>query len=262
MGSLRDEAQRMAGEISPSSGPHPFKLHDDRKPPQCAKCGDRHFLRLDVPPDDPRFGQAVPCPCTKPDTRERARKMLPPMMRDARFETFDFRENELSTEQETMLRDAYFEAVALADGSSECRWLVLSSTKPGTGKTHLAACIINARLDHEDEWHLPAGLFWNVPELLDRLRGGMGDGTARELLDACRNAPLLVLDDLGAERETDWATEQVYLLVNHRYAHELETVITTNGVVGNPRVRDRIEDVGTGLVKMCVLEIPSYRSGR
>lgn len=45
---------------------------------------------------------------------------------------------------------------------------------------------------------------------------------------ALKKAPFLVLDDLGAERLTDWAAERLYLVVNHRYLHRLQTVATTN----------------------------------
>lgn len=40
--------------------------------------------------------------------------------------------------------------------------------------------------------------------------------------------PLLVLDDFGAERATDWACEQLFQIVNTRYSHERPTVITSN----------------------------------
>jgi DNA replication protein DnaC len=43
-----------------------------------------------------------------------------------------------------------------------------------------------------------------------------------------REVPLLVLDDLGAERLTDWVTEALFRLINHRFEWRLRTVITTN----------------------------------
>jgi DNA replication protein DnaC len=43
-----------------------------------------------------------------------------------------------------------------------------------------------------------------------------------------RNAPLLILDDLGAQSTTPWAQEKLFQILNHRYNASLATVITTN----------------------------------
>jgi DNA replication protein DnaC len=39
---------------------------------------------------------------------------------------------------------------------------------------------------------------------------------------------LLVLDDLGADRDADWSMERLHRLIKHRHMHELVTIITTN----------------------------------
>lgn len=89
----------------------------------------------------------------------------------------------------------------------------------GVGKTHLAVAACRDR-------HLDGELvrFWPVVELLDALRPGGND-------DAAANAvttPLLILDDLGAERPTDWTAERLYALINRRWLSELPTVVTSN----------------------------------
>lgn len=95
----------------------------------------------------------------------------------------------------------------------------------GTGKTHLAVAILRETA----EAGIP-GMFMVVPNLLAKLRASFGqkDGKAAELVEAAKNAPLLVLDDLGAEDPKPWVTELIYVLINHRYEHMLPTVITTN----------------------------------
>lgn len=94
---------------------------------------------------------------------------------------------------------------------------------PGTGKTHLAAAVLNAQLASGRE-----GIFATVPALLADLRaaqrGDDGD-VARRMLE---ETPLLVLDDLGAERLTEWAAEILFLVVNARYLHMRQTIVTTN----------------------------------
>lgn len=95
----------------------------------------------------------------------------------------------------------------------------------GCGKTHLAAAVV-----HRNAENGKASMFVVVPELLAKIRSSYNahDGKADEIIEAAKDAPLLVLDDLGAEKVSDWAREQIYMLVNFRYEHELPVVITTN----------------------------------
>jgi DNA replication protein DnaC len=104
-------------------------------------------------------------------------------------------------------------------------WLVLLG-KTGTGKTHLAASIGNYRLSLGQ----PA-VFMVVPDLLDHLRASYAPGSELpydEMFEAVRDAPLLILDDLGAQLGTQWASEKLFQLFNHRYIYRLSTVVTSN----------------------------------
>ena len=86
-------------------------------------------------------------------------------------------------------------------------WLTLIGGY-GCGKTHLAAAIANERIAHSQ----PA-LFVNVPDLLDHLRATYSPTssvTYDERFEIVRNAPLLILDDLGTENATPWASEKLY----------------------------------------------------
>jgi DNA replication protein DnaC len=93
----------------------------------------------------------------------------------------------------------------------------------GTGKTHLAAAVVvNAKLSGR------SALFWSVPSLLAALRSFGADGKYKRTLSAACRCDVLVLDDLGVENVTDWAGEQLYIIVNERYANSRQTIITTN----------------------------------
>lgn len=89
---------------------------------------------------------------------------------------------------------------------------------PGTGKTHLAACIANALMQQ----YVPV-LFTSVIELT----GLFGDELT-DVLHKMRSAKLLILDDLGAERSTDFKIEQVYNVVNARCNDMKPLIVTTN----------------------------------
>ena len=116
----------------------------------------------------------------------------------------------------------------------------------GTGKTHLAVAILRETA----EAGIP-GMFVVVPDLLAKMKASFNtkDGKAAELVEAAKNAPLLVLDDLGAEDPKVWVIELIYVLINHRYEHMLPTIITTNydgtkiGEVFGKRIQSRLAEM-------------------
>ncbi len=88
--------------------------------------------------------------------------------------------------------------------------------KSGRGKTHLACAILN----HLDKKHSLA--FEHIPTLLEKIR--RGEGRLEQLL----NVELLVLDDLGGERESEWALEKLLIIVDGRLNNLKATIYTTN----------------------------------
>lgn len=175
--------------------------------------------------------------------------------RDKTFESFDLRENELPRSQAENLRRAMQEALAFAEEPKD--WLVFNSVAYGNGKTHLAAAIANYVSRNGD----PV-LFVVVPDLLDYLRASFSPNSNTRLdkrFDEVKNAPLLVLDDLGTESATAWAREKLYQLFNHRYNARLPTVITTAVAIEElePRLATRMLDPTR--CSFFVLEVPSYR---
>ncbi|MBA3875623.1 MAG: hypothetical protein C0498_01580 [Anaerolinea sp.] len=131
---------------------------------------------------------------------------------------------------------------------------------PGTGKTHLLAAAVLAKVQSS-----VAGIRWaNVPLLLDRLRAAQRytDSDSMESFAYMRDeARVVVLDDLGKERATDWATERLYVLVEARYGALRPTLASTN------RSLDELAEAGYGalvsrLTETCEvvrLEASDYR---
>ena len=95
----------------------------------------------------------------------------------------------------------------------------------GTGKTFLCSCLC------ADLVRKGKRIMWrNVSEILRELRACFNSKTANEVetMQAFVAAPVLVLDDLGKERPTEWAAEQLFCIVNGRYDEGRATIITTN----------------------------------
>ena len=90
----------------------------------------------------------------------------------------------------------------------------------GTGKTHLAAAIMN----HLIAESIPA-MFITSIELFGLLRDF---DNQKERLKKIKSVPLLVLDDLGKEKITDWNREKLFEIINARYEDYLPVIITTN----------------------------------
>ncbi len=137
------------------------------------------------------------------------------------FETFDVKLRHLSAEQRMSVESAWRVAMRFAEEPED--WLVFEGAH-GCGKTHLAAAIANRRRAKGER-----PLFVVVPDLLDYLRHTMERDSRTsffEVFERVRNAPLLVLDDLGAQSDVSWVRDRLFQLVNHRYAARLPTVFT------------------------------------
>jgi len=93
----------------------------------------------------------------------------------------------------------------------------------GTGKTKLAAIIANERARAGN----PV-LFASVPDLMADIRSSFKDNSTSETVQAVKETPFLVLDDLGSEKMSEWVGEQLFCIVNHRYNERLQTVVTSN----------------------------------
>ncbi|PCG87962.1 ATP-binding protein [Streptomyces sp. WZ.A104] len=115
----------------------------------------------------------------------------------------------------------------------------------GTGKTHQAYGALRALLTRG------VRLRWEATTSADlhaRLRPRNGHDTERDLQTLARS-PLLLLDDLGAAKTSEWTEELTYRLINHRYERMLPTLITTN--LPTPELRTALGDrVASRLAEM------------
>jgi DNA replication protein DnaC len=102
---------------------------------------------------------------------------------------------------------------------------------PGVGKTHLAVATLRAWIEKGG-----TGLFYTTIDLMSALRGtysGSEKLTESEMLDRVGGVDMLVLDELGRERVTEWRDEILHLIVNARYSHRRATIFTTNYDIGD-----------------------------
>ena len=227
--------------------------------PDCPFCEGLGYVVPAVGPDDPGFGRAVACSCRAAE-REMARQdSLLRMsqigaLEHCTFESFIAEGHGLTHDRQRNLKMAYDRAAEYAQ--SPRGWLVLKGGY-GCGKTHLAVAIADYRLALGH----PV-LFVNTPDLLDHLRATFNPEstvTYDERFDEVRSSPLLILDDLGTQSNSEWAQEKLYQILNFRYNAKLPTVITTNLELEAIEIRVRSRMVDPGLSQIIHIKAPDFR---
>lgn len=188
----------------------------------CAKCADSGWMFV----SDGRG--VVRCECVK--ERVAAKRMetagVPERYRHCTIGNYSVLDGPHARSQATarVITGKYVEQVR--DGSR--RDGIAYSGPPGVGKTHLAVSIVN-------ELHATAKdlrcVFRDYRELLADIRASYNPeecSTESALLAPVFDADVLVLDELGAERATDWVLDTVARILNTRYNRCRATILTTN----------------------------------
>lgn len=135
----------------------------------------------------------------------------PRIFTEPRLENFDEREG---------VEDAYALAGAFSLGDTPP--ILILNGESRTGKTHLAAAVGYALIDQ--------GLsvrYELAPMLMAMLRP---DAPSRsgDIIERCVNVNLLILDDLGKEKSSEWVKEQLFIIIDERWRNAKLTIVTTN----------------------------------
>ncbi len=200
----------------------------------CPNCRGRGWK---VVPDG-GAGKAVPCECRH---REHTALLLekagiPERYLRCTFQNFNTANPDPAI-QATLMRarkagERYVETFARTDGSFLEAGLLFVGP-PGIGKTHLAAAVL-AELVRRYSVH---GLFIDFTALLHQIRStfdASSEESKRQILDPVIDAEVLVFDELGAQKPTDWVRETLYFILNTRYTRRLPTIFTTNFPLERP----------------------------
>ena len=190
----------------------------------CPLCEDTG-LRLIVGRDGERYAQPCECRLQLQAARLLKRAAIPKRYEHCTLDTFEpgFGQADQS------LAAAYMMARHFVDGypvTTEGRGLLLTGTV-GVGKTHLAVGIAQALIFEKGV----RALFCDYRELLKRIQESYNAQVATtelQILAPVFEAEVLILDELGAQKPTDWVWDTVALILNTRYNDKRTTLITTN----------------------------------
>lgn len=186
---------------------------------------------------------------------------IPPRYFDRGFEVYSFH-NELQ-------RRALQRCVDYAESFPDVPRGLLLLGPCGVGKTHLCVAILKTLIQEK----MVTGKFVDEAELLRRLQYSYGPDspeTEREVLSPLLKVELLVWDDLGTGRSTEWVGETIRTVINHRYTYNKQTILSTNwplkrvaerrsgfGNVTEPTLAERIgQRLFSRIMEMCeIVEI-------
>ena len=172
------------------------------------QCGGNGLMRLDVDRGHPLFGEPIPCICQRSkDAKERATRlrrqsgMDDEEIRRWSFEAFEPGWCVAGNGEAAVIRKTMrgIKATCEEYAKDPQGWLILQG-RAGSGKTHLAYAIAGACLRQERPVYANA-----LPSLFDRMREAFSQEGAFDILwRDLREIDVLVLDDLGAQRDTSW----------------------------------------------------------
>lgn len=135
--------------------------------------------------------------------------------------TFESFLNRQGSESVAKMAQTYVNSFKEQKGESLMIW-----GEPGNGKTHIASAITNALAV---KGYIV--VFQSVPELLQRIRGTFNNDNKeneQQIMRALLECDLLILDDIGAEKPTEWVEEKLFNIIDGRYRREMPTLYTSN----------------------------------
>ena len=165
--------------------------------------------------------RVVRCHCKR---EEHARRLfedarIPPRYRNCNFDNFQVYPNEKLTNAAAKVRK-------FAERFPDVPRGFCLIGPHGVGKTHLAVATLRAALARGNQ-----GLFYEVSDLLRVIRNTYNPVTKTAEMDVLQpllTAQLLVLDDVGKEKTSEWVEETMTFIVNSRYNQRLVTIFTSN----------------------------------
>lgn len=175
-------------------------------------------------------------------------KMINENLGNAKNRQCTFENDDLSNPEATTIGKAY---VANWDRVKKENLGLLFHGPVGTGKTFHTLCIANALIDKGNSVY-----FTSIPREIAKLQGAYPEERQR-IIHKLTTSSLLVLDDVGSERNTSFAIEQVYMIIDARHEAGKPTIATTNtsleelenpNEIGYDRIYDR-------LLSMCQFKI-------
>lgn len=227
------------------------KIPENYKEPRwsCSKCQDRGKIYTD--------DNILPCECQIDSTLLLRKKQagLTLKIQNASFKTTTFqkyqpedRKNAITVYQKIQV---YLQklVITLKKGQAFSEGIFLHG-ETGSGKTHLLGCIANYLIENNVDV-----AYIVYADLLDKIRETYNEGnteTESSILRRINSVSVLLVDDLGMEKNSEFAQKYLGQIIDHRYRNMLPTIITSNFTLPELKERSKNDMYGERVIWRCV----------
>ena len=224
----------------------------------CGRCGEAKEYPVVLGTTSITVPVMCRCERSEAERREKERaafefklwkeNMLKTGLRKPEFKNYTFANDDLLNKDVSNICQSYAENF---NEALERNLGLLFYGGTGSGKTFLAIAIANALIDMKKSVYVTSVTEWiDMAQRYDA-------GNKQAILDKIMRVSLLVIDDLGAERNTSFGLEQAYLLINSRYEAGLPTIATTNKSLEELKSPEFLEfqRIYDRVLEMCTLQV-------
>ncbi len=198
----------------------------------CGVCGEKKQTKIKFPcyENEERVVPVI-CKCVRDriekerkeeeyqETMSRIRRLRDSSMMSSKFSDSTFENFKVVPENKKILTLAQRYVDKFAEMEEQNQGILFYGTV-GTGKSYAAACIANALMDKQI-----SVIMTSFVKILQDIRGMAGESA---YMDTIMKPRLLIIDDLGAERNTEYALEKVYNIIDSRIRQNKPLILTTN----------------------------------
>lgn len=210
-------------ELGKKSYEEPGDYYDDEGILCCGKCHEPKEAKIELMGSSMIVGCMCRCESERYEARERRfmedqRRMRIERLRVQGINDDSLRQIKFADAEQTIYIQKCKQFCDHWDEIKDNNMGLLLYGSKGNGKTYCAACIANELIDRG----VPV-LMTSFPKILNTGQSGMND-----LIREAQEYDLIVVDDLGAERDTEYAIETVYYFIDSRYRVGKPMIVTTN----------------------------------
>ena len=200
-----------------------------KKLKKCEFCGRElnpiglDYLYANFSPDNIEYER---CTCSKATKRKHFREVINKIYKQnyigRKFQNLNFENFNSNTENKIAIAIAKDYVNKNITGANTNGLIIMGES--GVGKTHLAASIANKLIENDK-----IVLMGRLTTLLDMIKETFKDNTKseNELIELYSNVDMIIIDDLGTEKISNWALEKLYTIIENRNENRLPIIITT-----------------------------------